>query len=122
MQSLAIAHDDLSNNKMNLRFMLAMLFVFLVLTLLPDLAHAQSGPLPWETFTNKLACTLSGNWVKWMAVIAIALGGVMFGLGELSGPFQKMMQIAGGFSIALGAVGIVNMLLNTSGTNINLCT
>jgi type IV secretory pathway VirB2 component (pilin) len=44
--------------------------------------------------------------VKWAAVIAIALGGVMFGLGELNGPFQRMMQIAGGFSIAIGAVAI----------------
>ncbi len=111
MQSFSIAHNNVSNNKMNLRLMLAMLFVFLVLALLPDLAHAQVPGMPWETFSTSLACTLSGNWVKWMAVIAIALGGVMFGLGELSGPFQKMMQIAGGFSIALGAVGIVNMLL-----------
>lgn len=84
---------------------LAMAFVTIVFAMTPEPAYAQAA-LPWESFTQKLACTISGPWVKWAAVIAIALGGVMFGLGELSGPFQRMMQIAGGFSIAIGAVSI----------------
>ena len=82
----------------------------MVLLLGPLSASAQQ--LPWETFSRTLACGLSGAWVKWLAVIAVALGGVMFGLGELSGPFQRTMQIAGGFRIALGAVAVVGMLLN----------
>jgi len=84
---------------------LAMMAIAVLLMLAPEPAYAQAA-LPWEDFTKKLACTVSGAWVKWAAVIAIALGGVMFGLGELNGPFQRMMQIAGGFSIAIGAVAI----------------
>lgn len=84
---------------------LAMMVVAVFFMLAPEPAYAQAA-LPWEDFTKKMACTVTGAWVKWAAVIAIALGGVMFGLGELSGPFQRMMQIAGGFSIAIGAVAI----------------
>lgn len=100
-----------SDTETKFRFIASACLVVAILTLFPDIAHAQSVGVPWETFTSKLACTLSGNWVKWMAVIAVALGGVMFGLGELSGPFQKMMQIAGGFSIAIGATAVVGLLL-----------
>jgi type IV secretion system protein VirB2 len=96
------------------RFWLFAAIVITVLTLLPNLAHAQQA-MPWESFTCSLAKQVTGPWIKWMAVIAIALGGVMFGLGELSGPFQRVMQIAGGFSIALGAVAIVaNMFPSTA--------
>jgi type IV secretory pathway VirB2 component (pilin) len=80
---------------------------------LPLSVHAAA--LPWESFTQTLACELKGPWVKWMAVIAIALGGIMFGLGELSGPFQKMMQIAGGFSVAVGATAVAAKLLGPEG-------
>lgn len=97
----------------NHRMIFIALLCFAAFALLPNMAHAA--PLPWEGFTSQLACTLSGPWVKWMAVIAIALGGVMFGLGELSGPFQKMMQIAGGFSVAVGATVVVGWLLPTAG-------
>jgi type IV secretion system protein VirB2 len=87
----------------------------LVLLSSPDLALAQSvggnGSLPWDTFTQRLACMLSGAWVKWVAVIAIAIGGVMYGLGELSGPFSRVMQIGGGFSVAAGAVTVAGWLL-----------
>jgi type IV secretion system protein VirB2 len=70
-----------------------------------------NGSLPWDTFTQRLACMLSGAWVKWVAVIAIAIGGVMYGLGELSGPFSRVMQIGGGFSVAAGAVTVAGWLL-----------
>ena len=98
------------------------LAVVAALTLLliasPDSALAQSiggnGSLPWDTFTQRLACMLSGAWVKWVSVIAIAIGGVMYGLGELSGPFSRVMQIGGGFSVAAGAVTVAGWLLGAS--------
>src|ERR1035437_10675176 len=102
--------DQLTDHEQKVRFIIAAMVIVALFALLPSIAHAQT-TMPWETFSTKLACTLSGNWVKWMAVIAVALGGVMFGLGELSGPFQKMMQIVGGFTIALGAVTVVSTLL-----------
>lgn len=83
-----------------------------VVTLLamPDIALAQSAP-PWESFMAKLACWGTGPWVKWAAVLAIAIGGIMFGLGELNGPFKMVLQISAGFSFAAGAVGIAALLI-----------
>lgn len=95
----------------------AVVFICLWLLLGAGAAHAQSvgsGPMPWVKFTETLACQLQGPWVKWLAVIAIALAGVMFGLGELSGPFKRTMEIAGGFSIAVAATLIVGTLLPDS--------
>ena len=96
----------------------AMLLLGLLVLASPDSALAQSvggnGSLPWDTFTQRLACMLSGAWVKWVAVIAIAIGGVMYGLGELSGPFSRVMQIGGGFSVAAGAVTVAGWLLGAS--------
>lgn len=113
---------DLGNTLMSV---LTVCLVVMLLAAVPQDAHAQfsSSALPWETFTQKVACALQGPWVKWAAVIAVALGGVMFGLGELSGPFQRVMQIAGGFSIALGAVGVVAWLLpaGSMGTTVLRC-
>src|ERR1035437_43062 len=105
--------DQLSTHEANLRLFVAVLLILALFSLFPAVAHAQTAadPLPWTTFGCKLATQLTGPWVKWMAVIAIALGGVMFGLGDLSGPFKKVMQIVGGFTIALGAVTVVSTLL-----------
>lgn len=96
----------------------AVMIGFVIVGLLvPMAANAQSSTgLPWVKFTETLACELQGPWVKWLAVIAVALGGIMFGLGELSGPFQRTMQIAGGFSIAVGALTVVPLLLPGSGS------
>lgn len=93
--------------------MLVILFLIgLVLLLGPLSAHAQTqGTMPWETFTSTIAKQMCGPWVKWLAVIAVALGGIMFGLGELSGPFKRTMEIAGGFSIAVAAAAVVGMML-----------
>lgn len=99
-----------------------MMILALWLLMGSEAAHAQSmsGTMPWETFTQKLAQQLCGPWVKWLAVIAVALGGVMFGLGELSGPFKRTMEIAGGFSIAVGAPLVVaTMLGNQVGLTCN---
>lgn len=106
-------HNFFSTDKPNTRLILALFLVFAIFALMPDFAHAQTttGALPWVSFSCKLAEMLTGDWVKWMAVIAVALGGLMFGLGELNGPFKLTLQIAGGFSIALGAAGVVGLLL-----------
>jgi type IV secretory pathway VirB2 component (pilin) len=91
-------------------------FCFLFSLLFPSNALAQAlppGGLPWESATRNIACQLGGATLRWLAVISIVLAGIMFGLGELSGPFQRFMQIAGGFSIAISAVSVVGWLLGT---------
>jgi len=92
---------------------MTLLMFSLVFAAGPALADTSTS-LPWDTFTQKLACMLSGNWVKWAAVIAIAVGGVMYGLGELSGPFGRVMQVGGGFSVAAGAVTVAGWLLGAA--------
>src|ERR1035437_60371 len=117
-----IKPGQLATHESNVRFIIAALVIVALFALLPSVAHAQStGGLPWETFGCKLASQLTGPWVKWMAVIAVALGGVMFGLGELSGPFKKVMEIIGGFTIALGATGVVATLLPSTGGTLGTC-
>jgi hypothetical protein len=46
--------------------------------------------------------TKSG-WLKWIGVLAIAIGGVLFSVGELSGPFGYVIRIIAGLAVALGA-------------------
>lgn len=86
---------------------LIMMAAALLLMLGPDLAMAQSATLPWETGTCKFAKAFVGPWVGWVAVIAIALAGIAFGVGESNAPMQTAMRIAAGFSIAVGAVAVV---------------
>lgn len=119
-----VSKEDHLAWKKQFAVLLGLLIFFLLLSpsAYADPLLVMPSPMPWESFTKTLACTLSGAWIKWMAVIAVALGGVMFGLGELSGPFQRTMQIAGGFSIAVGAVAVVGYLIPTSGTANGVCT
>lgn len=117
MNALVRKHLD---EQLRTRVMHLLFWVIVVMLLIgPVSAHAQSmsGSMPWETFAQKVACSMSGPWVKWLAVTAIALAGIMFGLGELSGPFKRAMEIAGGFSIAVAAVAVVTMILPSSATS-----
>lgn len=109
MKKLATVYGAMSVE--HRKYLNALLAVVVLFSLTPLSAHAAG--MPWESFTHTLACELSGPWVKWLAVISVALGGIMFGLGELSGPFSKVMQIAGGFSIAVGAASVVPLMLGT---------
>lgn len=108
-------HPGSAGIDLKTRIVLAILLSFAINALLPSVALAQSfqGGLPWEAATRNIACQLGGPTLKWLAVIAIVLAGIMFGLGELSGPFQRFMQIAGGFSIAVSAVSVVGWLLGS---------
>jgi type IV secretory pathway VirB2 component (pilin) len=100
-------YTSMSNTQRTyLQVFLAVVFIFAFTPL-----TANAAMMPWESFTCELAKQVTGPWVKWLAVISIALGGIMFGLGELNGPFSKIMQIAGGFSFAVSAVTVVGMLV-----------
>ena len=96
----------------------AVMALAVVLCTTSDAAFAQSAAPPWETAMAKMACWAQGPWIKWAAVVAIALGGVMFGLGELNGPFKQLLQIAGGFSFAAGAVSMAALLIPTIGASL----
>lgn len=110
------SHENMLNAHHLERRFLQMIGVLAFLLLIPELAQAQTA-MPWDNFTCMLAKQLGGNAIKWMAVIAVALAGLMYGLGELAGPFQKTLQIAAGFSIALGAVAVVSMMFGAGPGN-----
>lgn len=92
---------------------IGLMALLICLMCFPEPAFAQA-PLPWETFTQKLACTVTGPWVRWACVLAIAICGVLYGFGELQGPFKNVMMIGAGFSVALGAVSIATTFFGGS--------
>lgn len=94
---------------------LLMLLVLALLWSFPNSAHAQeAGGMPWESALEKMAEMMTGAWVKWIAIIAIAVGGVLFGIGELKGPFGYALQIAAGFSVAIGAAALAGLVIGTT--------
>jgi len=56
-----------------------------------------------EEVANDL--TTSG-WLKWIGVLAIAIGGVLFAVGELNGPFGYVIRIVAGLAVALGSTAL----------------
>lgn len=81
------------------------------LLLCPDVSFAVSGSMPWEGALERLAEAATGAWIKWVAIIAIAVSGVLFAIGELGGPFKTLLQIAAGLSFATGAASLAAMVL-----------
>lgn len=96
---------------------LLLAFVALAFLMSPTDSFAQASgggfSMPWEGALQSMAAAISGPWVKWLAIIAIAIGGILFGIGELNGPFKYVLQIAAGFSVALGATALVGNLMGT---------
>ena len=92
--------------------LLALLVMFGMLAA-PGTSFAQEGGggMPWEGALQAMADAMTGPWVKWLAIIAIAVGGILFGIGELNGPFKYALQIAAGFSVAVGAATFAGMLM-----------
>lgn len=90
---------------------LVVLSVFSVLMILPGIAEAQNIILPWDSSSCKLAKAFTGPWLGWMAVVAIAIAGLCFGIGELKAPLQTTMRIAAGFSIAVAAVAVAGWIM-----------
>jgi type IV secretory pathway VirB2 component (pilin) len=83
------------------------LFSFFILTILssPVLASTFQS-LPWDTPGQRIESWLTGSVAKMVAIILIAISGIMFANGEHGGAFRRMMGIVFGVSIAVGAVSI----------------
>jgi len=93
--------------------MMTAMLVMIVMLALPGTSFAQEagGGMPWEGALQTMAEAMTGPWVKWLAIIAIACGGILFGIGELNGPFKYALQIAAGFSVAVGAATFAGMVM-----------
>jgi len=86
---------------------LLMMGVMLMLMLfMPEQAIAQQTAAPWDQGVCKFAQAVTGPWVTWVAIIAIVIAAVMWGLGESNQGFQTALRIVAGFSLAISAVTV----------------
>lgn len=93
--------------------MLATLQIALLLLLMatcllaPEPAHAAGIFTKIGTVLSTLATDATDSgWMKWVGVIAIVIGGILFTVGELNGPFGYVIRIVAGLSVASGAVAL----------------
>ncbi len=109
-RSSAATATTLQRDRQSWMTALVVLSVFSVLMAAPGMAEAQNIILPWDTSSCKLAKAFTGPWLGWMAVVAIAIAGLSFGIGELKAPLQTAMRIAAGFSIAVAAAAVAGWI------------
>ena len=69
-------------------------------------AFAAAAASPWENAVNNLMVSFTGPIAKGMSLVAIVVGGLVFGFGEGHGK-QLMAGIIFGCGMALGAVNFV---------------
>lgn len=91
--------------------------LFLFLLLFPDMAHASSTGMPWESPLSKLVRSITGPVAFAVSVLAIiaAVGGLLFG-GELSGLIKTMIFLAMGIAIIVFATNVLKSLFSVSST------
>ncbi|MCK6421759.1 MAG: TrbC/VirB2 family protein [Aquabacterium sp.] len=66
-----------------------------------------------ETVANDL---VGSGWLTWVGVIAVAIGGVLFAVGELSGPFGYVLRVVAGLAVAVGATSLGASFAGGGGT------
>lgn len=86
-----------------LPFIMLALFLFA-----PEMARAEGGVFDkigkvMKEFAQE--ATDSG-WMTWIGVLAIAVGGLLFSVGELNGPFGYVIRIVAGLAAASGATAL----------------
>lgn len=84
---------------------LIMLALFL---LAPEIARAEGGVFEKIGKVLKEFATeaTDSGWMSWIGVLAIAVGGILFSVGELNGPFGYVIRIVAGLAVASGAVAL----------------
>jgi type IV secretory pathway VirB2 component (pilin) len=91
----------------SLRSFILMGFIYCIT--LPVIASTTEG-LPWDTPGQKIESWLTGSVAKIVAIVLIAVSGIMFANGEHGSAFRRMMGIMFGVSIAVGAVTLYSSL------------
>ena len=91
--------------------------VFLVLAVLltlvavePALATPAGSAMPWDTPLTNLLNNLQGTVARIAITIAIVLTGLIFAFGEAGSGLRKVMGIAFGGALALGALTFMTAL------------
>ena len=71
------------------------------------MAGATSGSLPWDGPIASIVNDLSGPIAHGFIIVAIVITGLMWAFGEHGSSMKKVMGIAAGGALALGAVSFV---------------
>ncbi len=79
---------------------------FVLIALASPVMASSFESLPWDTPGQRIESWLTGSVAKIVAIVLIAISGIMFANGEHGGAFRRMMGIVFGVSIAVGAVTI----------------
>src|SRR5476649_2778908 len=66
--------------------------------------------LPWDTPGQKIEGWLTGSVARIVAIVLIAVSGIMFANGEHGSAFRRMMGVMFGISISVGAVTLYSSL------------
>lgn len=82
-------------------------FVFIVTS--PVFAGTTEA-MPWDAPGRKIEAWLTGSVAKIVAIVLIAVSGIIFANGEHGSAFRRMMGIMFGISITVGAVTIFSSL------------
>jgi type IV secretory pathway VirB2 component (pilin) len=83
--------------------------IFLLLLLLPLVAHAQAAGSPFDTGFTALQNLFTGTIAKVASLIAIVIGGYGFAHGE-PGAKKALAGVAAGTGIAVLAVNVLSWL------------
>jgi type IV secretory pathway VirB2 component (pilin) len=88
------------------------LFVFIGFVLLTtsSVFAGTTDSLPWDTPGQKIESWLTGSVAKIVAIVLIAVSGIMFANGEHGSAFRRMMGVMFGISITVGAVTLYSSL------------
>lgn len=91
--------------------------VVIALLALPELASASSGISEFTGPLEKVVNTLTGTGGKMIAILAMALCGVMFIMNkdDISGGFKLLLSVVFGISFIAFATGIVNSVFSFTG-------
>lgn len=88
-----------------------------VCLLFPDIAAASGGITEFSSPLERVVNTITGPAGKWIAIVAMALCGVIFIMNkdDLSGGFKLLLSVVFGISFIAFAASIVNSVFSFSG-------
>ncbi|MDT0632952.1 TrbC/VirB2 family protein [Rubrivirga litoralis] len=88
----------------------ALLIAAAVLVLAPDAAAGGGASMPFDGTLQTIAGWLTGTGARLLAVIAVAVGGIMWAFTRHEEGVKRIAQAALGFGIAVGATSLVATL------------
>lgn len=81
----------------------------------PNAFASTMGTMPWDTTLNSIEQDLQGPVAHGLILVAIVVTGLMWAFGEHGSSMKKIMGIAAGGAIALGATSMVSGLGMSNG-------